>query len=81
MTRDEDELQRAHDQLVGVIMRDVPFPDVGLTMRDLNLMASVLCWCLHHDHNVQFDRHLHNITERLAELGYVVQKGRPGLDG
>lgn len=75
--RSHDELQRAHDQLVGIIVRDAPFPDVGLTMRDLNLMASVICWCLRHDHNDQFARHLENIEQDLAARGVELHKGKP----
>lgn len=68
------ELQRAHDQLVGIILAEVPFPDVGLTMRDLNLMASVLCWCLQHDHNEQFARKLQAIETDLAAKGFALQR-------
>lgn len=71
VVRSKDELQRAHDTIAAIILRDVPFPDVGLTMRDLNLMGSVLCWCLRHDHNDQFDKHLQNIEEDLARRGYI----------
>lgn len=70
--RTEVELQRAHDQLVCIFLHEAPFPDVGLTMRDLNLMASVLCWCLNHDHNDQFARQLQNIRNDLAAKGFVL---------
>lgn len=72
-----DDLQRAHDQLVGIIMRDAPFPDVGLSMRDINLMASVICWCLRHDHNDQFEKHLQRIAEWMKAQGFELRKGKP----
>ena len=73
--RDRTELQRAHDILVGIILREVPFPEVGLTMRDLNLMACVLCWVLKHEHNVQFEQHVKRITEALAGAGFIITRG------
>jgi hypothetical protein len=74
--RSIEELQRAHDLLVGIIMRHAPFPDVGFTMRDINLMASVLCWCMQHEYNDQFPRVLEKITADMAAHGYVLEDTR-----
>ena len=73
--RTEDELQQAHDALVGVILRDAPFPDVGLSMRDFNLMAQVLCWVMHHDHNTQFALTLERIRADLRAQGFELAEG------
>jgi hypothetical protein len=71
--RSHDDLQHAHDLLVGIILHNVPFPDVGLTMRDLNLMAQVLCWALRHEHNEQFQQMLERIERGVAEQGYALE--------
>jgi hypothetical protein len=68
--RPQQDIVRAHDLLVGIMLDQCPFPDAGLTRRDLSLMTNVLCWCLHHADNQQFAKQLHNIDASLRAMGY-----------
>lgn len=75
----EAEIQRAHDILLAVLLKDVPnpFKDEG-SIKGLNAAASVLCWVLEHDHNPQFPKNLEQIERYLKERGYVLQGGDDG---
>ncbi len=70
--RTEAEIQRAHDLLVGVILGEA---GVGLVDRQhttLSIAASVLCWALQHDHNIQFGTLLRELEQEIKDkTGYV----------
>ena len=56
MTRSADELQRAHDILVQLILDpSLRIAVVGSKFQDdLIRYAECLCWCLGHEHNPAF---------------------------
>ena len=66
------ELQRAHDLLVGLILKEAPMPE-WLTRDELVLQAAVLCWALKHDHNDTFERRMVAIETWLQEQGVVLE--------
>lgn len=77
IVRTPDELQQAHDLLVGLIldseMRAVLGPDQdGKILIAMVANADVLCWILGHDHNHTFSDNLEGIQDVLAERGYAL---------
>ena len=71
--RTQAEIQRAHDLLLAVILKDVELPFSETTRGLISVSASVLCWCLRHEHNDAFDRNLKIIENAVALAGYVVR--------
>jgi hypothetical protein len=69
--RDLDEIQRAHDQLVGVAFSEPPIKFVESTRKTLEICAGVLCWCLHHDHSEHFQILLDALEAKVAEASIV----------
>lgn len=49
-----DEIQWAHDLLVGIILGEAPIRASAEIKTAVSHMASVLCWVLDHDHNTEF---------------------------
>jgi len=49
--RSADEVQRAHDILVSVILGELPMPSSEESKKTLATVASGLCWVLRHEHN------------------------------
>lgn len=77
--RTQDEIQRAHDILVGLILGEVPptlVPE-DKQKEQLSTMAMVLCWVLRHNHNKAFGELLQTIEECARECGVVVKKIKP----
>lgn len=72
LARSEDEIVRAHDLLVGILvgeLREVveSSPD-GL--RSIAAAADVLCWLLGHEHNQNFGGNLARLEVSLLAAGY-----------
>lgn len=66
----EDEVQRAHDLLVGILLGEV---DVGFSDNDKEAIAAatdVLCWILDHTHNKSFEENLKRVESIVARAGY-----------
>jgi hypothetical protein len=64
--RSADEIQFAHDVLVGIILGEAELR--GATKEDLKNItnaAAVLCWVLRHDHNTSFGENLKRILDAL----------------
>ncbi len=59
--RSLDEIQKAHDMVVAIILGDVTMPLGEMERFALMESAGVLCWLLGHDHNEAFATNLHNI--------------------
>lgn len=77
----QDEIQKAHDILVAVLLGEI---DVGATGNEhLNIAATVLCWVLEHEHNHTFQDILKDIDDEARSRGYVLEKqaGRIGEPG
>lgn len=68
--RDEQTLQRAHDQLLGILLGDVPLEISDEQRRHMHAAADVLCWILDHDHNQSFASNLQKLEEACKELGF-----------
>jgi len=70
-TRPVEEIQRAHDLLVPVLLGEVPNPfETPESKRYLHCAADVLCWILQHDHNLTFGENLEKLETGLKELGF-----------
>jgi hypothetical protein len=70
------EIQRAHDILAAVILKqvDLELEDDSL----LRVAGDALCWVLRHDHNDSFASNLANLEEMIAKAGYELDDhGRP----
>jgi len=69
-SRPVEQIQRAHDLLVPILLGDVPLPCDERTRAYIHAAADVLCWCLQHDHNDAFANNLKDIEASLLERGY-----------
>jgi len=70
------EMQRAHDQLVGIVLGEV---EIGLDeeeVRHLDTAASVLCWVLGHNHNMTFADNLAKLEKATKAAGYELKDGQ-----
>ena len=75
--RSREELQKAHDMLIAILLGDIERPP-DFDSDTLNMAASILCWCLMHDHNPAFARYLGRLEMALAKAGVVAFKdGEP----
>lgn len=71
--RTEEEVIRAHDQLLAFILGEV-VPIEPQDRERLALLAQVLCWVLRHDHNTGFEETLAQLTQAAAAAGMMLQK-------
>lgn len=67
------QIQRAHDMLLAMILREVPIHLTEEHKKTISLTASVLCWVLEHDHNPMFG-------QLLAELEHIATDADYGLE-
>lgn len=72
--RDREEIQRAHDILAAVVLRDVQVECTTREREAIHFATDVLCWVLAHDHNPAFEENLFNLETELAQKGYVLEK-------
>jgi len=74
--RKPQELQRAHDLLVGFLFdadaRNQLPPGAGVRIA---AAADVLCWVLHHDHNPTFANLMLNLEGIMASHGLELKFG------
>jgi hypothetical protein len=76
--RTPDELQWAHDMLVGLIVDDgmrreiLGLDEDGKILVSMKANADVLCWILGHDHNRTFEKNLDAIHGAMLESGYFM---------
>lgn len=74
--RPADEVQRAHDMLVNILLDREMSAKLSDTLADsLNFMAGVLCWVLGHDHNPAFAATLEVLEGWLLREGIVMVDG------
>jgi len=67
MTRNENEIQRAHDILVAVLRKETPPIQIdAMALNALHVAADTLCWVLHHDYNPAFADNLALIERALG---------------
>lgn len=69
--KDQKEIQRAHDLLVGCILGEAPLPRPmdEMEKEKIGVMASVLCWVLQHSHNPLFGDYLARFETELKANG------------
>lgn len=73
--RNGEEIQRAHDMLVGLILGDVPEIEVDAdALERMNYSCDALCWVLHHEHNDSFAKNLAELEEAFIAAGYILEK-------
>lgn len=69
-----DEIQRAHDTLLSVVLGEVKIGLPQEVLRDAQNNASVLCWVLEHEHNQTFQTNLDMLREAISAAGYRQEK-------
>lgn len=69
-----DEVQRAHDMMVGIILGDIENPFHAKSMKSLEQSADVLCWVLKHGHNEEFGKNLKEIEDYCQEKGIQIAR-------
>lgn len=70
-TRPVEQIQRAHDMIVAILIGDVPNPiSDPQSKQHLHAAADALCWVLCHDHNKTFGENLRKLEALLKERGY-----------
>lgn len=79
--RSGQEVQEAHDLLNAIVKKEIPDVwDEGKIgdFKALLIAHDLLCWMLHHDHNLTFQIKLARMKRRLNEMGYALgDVGRP----
>lgn len=77
-TRSEEEIQRAHDQLTGILITKQLRRDLDNQTRDLLVAAcDVLCWVLKHEHNQTFAKALKMFEAWAESYGYEISQVKP----
>lgn len=74
MKRTEDEIQRAHDLIIGVLNNEIK---IDLNENDKTAMAAscdVLCWMLGCEHNKNFERNVQVLIQEAGNNGYFISK-------
>jgi hypothetical protein len=71
--KSRDEIQRAHDILVSVILEEVKIELEPKDREAIHFATDVLCWVLQHEHNTAFAENLFNLETELAQKGYVLE--------
>lgn len=72
--RMQDEVQAAHDRLVGILLGEVPNPFPNMAQGKLQAMTDVLCWVLRHEHNRYFEKTIEDLDKFFAERGLILRK-------
>ncbi len=74
--RTEDEITKAHDRLVGIVLGEIPDPFLGdpESHARMHCVADCLCWVLEHEHNRTFAEILEKIDTYLADKGLALTK-------
>ena len=70
--RNRADIQKAHDILVAVKLKEVPVYLDDADADKLTAALDVLCWVLGHDHNHSFRDNLKAIEEEAAQNGAVL---------
>lgn len=69
--RTETEAQRAHDLLVGILLKEMPVIFDPKFLEHINVAASVLCWVLQHEHNATFGKNIAKLEADLLAQGFT----------
>lgn len=68
----EDEVQRAHDILIGLISGAVKVGASEKFINDAAIACDVLCWILEHKHNNEFEDNLKRLEGWAEAKGYKI---------
>lgn len=68
----EDQIQRAHDILVGIILGESPLELNAVQLGDIKLLATSLCWVLDHSYNDKLGELLKEIEEQSLKRGVAI---------
>jgi hypothetical protein len=71
--RNETEIQKAHDVLSGLLLKEIPVILDPAGLHNFHLAADVLCWVLQHDHNEAFGNNLKKLYAFLSEQGFEIK--------
>ena len=71
-----DQIQRAHDLLVGLILdEEVSAQVINADDQEKVIIAlDALCWVLGHNHNIKFAENIRQIELRLEALGIRIER-------
>lgn len=76
--KSQQELQKAHDILVGILLGEAPNPFPEEDNLPLTIATDVLCWALDHNYNPNFGNNLAKIEAFMKERGInLVDMGDP----
>ena len=78
MPKTAEELQKAHDILVAIILDEVPHEIKGPAKTIVSIQCDVLCWALGHAHNEAFGKNLATIMADLEKKGLILKDSRTG---
>lgn len=71
--KSEKEIQRAHDVLIGVILREAKVEASEGDKQRLVACCNVLCWVLEHEHNPGFAKLLGEVERAIYAAGYRLE--------
>jgi hypothetical protein len=66
-----DDVQYAHDLIVGLLLHPTLLPPAGLDTQHLTWIASALCWVLGHGYNEEFAELLAQLEAHSRDEGYT----------
>jgi hypothetical protein len=69
----ESDIQRTHDLLVGIILKEIPAVFDPQLLDHINIAASVLCWVLEHQHNPTFGQNIAKLEADLKAQGFTLR--------
>lgn len=72
--RSQDEIQRAHDALIAVLLDEVPAPAAPDVKRILEAQTDVLAWVLENDEQSKFGGNMARLNAALEKLGFVLTR-------
>jgi hypothetical protein len=70
----QSDIQKAHDQLIAIILGEVPNPFPAGDTRFMQANCDVLCWLLGCEHNKTFANNLAKAEAHLAAQGFVLER-------
>ena len=77
MLKSEEEIQRAHDAIAAIVLREVDFDYPPGALQAAHHCLDVLCWILNHDHNPAFGDNLAMIFKEAERRGYNLTITKP----
>lgn len=72
--RTGEEIQKAHDVLIAIVLKEVPFKMDKEVFTNIRVACDVLCWILEHDHSNAFEENLECIIKKLEHRGITFRK-------